>query len=417
MRVVASDTDCDHCRDRPACTTRRADHARHTLETLAHATHFVFDKTGTLTHGRYELLDVKVVDVTTVPPISSENNVLRGRQRLNQRPNIRLRTLCAMPRPTARSCMPREVVNHPGAGVEGCIDGRRMRIGNPAFVAELAGDAPSGLLNGVDSASLVALGEAGSDGKSGWLAVFSLGDPIRRRSARRSFVHCSTAARRSALLSGDRPEVVRHVAKELGIPHVIADARPQDKLDYVLRQQAAGDAIVMIGDGVNDAPVLAAASVSIAVGRSTDVARASADAVLLTDRLHGVVEAVDAARRTLTVIRQNLGWALAYNFAALPLAALGYVTPWMAGVGMATQFAAGGRECAAADARPPFLAREARNKSVEILYLLIPLSVVLVFLIAGVFWWATRNGQFDDLEGPAHQILMDDETSQKQKHR
>ena len=116
---------------------------------------------------------------------------------------------------------------------------------------------------------------------------------------------------------------------------MIASARPQDKLDYVLRQQAAGDTIVMIGDGVNDAPVLAAASVSIAVGRGTDVARASADAILLTDRLHGVVEAVDAAGRTLAVIRQNLAWALAYNVAALPMAALGYVTPWMAGIGMA----------------------------------------------------------------------------------
>ena len=138
-----------------------------------------------------------------------------------------------------------------------------------------------------------------------------------------------------SVLSGDRPDVVRRVATELAIPHFIACARPQDKLDYVLRQQAAGDTIVMIGDGVNDAPVLAAASVSIAVGRGTDVARASADAILLTDSLHGVVEATDAAGRTLAVIRQNLAWALAYNVAALPMAALGYVTPWIAGIGMA----------------------------------------------------------------------------------
>jgi Cu2+-exporting ATPase len=227
-----------------------------------------------------------------------------------------------------------EVVNHPGAGVEGRIDDRRMRIGNPAFVAELAGDAPPGLLTGLDSASLVALGEAASDGKSGWRAVFALGDPVRTE-ARAVIRALRDRGKTVTLLSGDRPEVVRHVARALDIPHLIAGARPQDKLDYVLRQQAAGNAIVMIGDGVNDAPVLAAASVSIAVGHSTDVARASADAVLLTDGLHGVVEAVDPSRRTFTVIRQNLVWALAYNFAALPLAAFGYVTPWIAGVGMA----------------------------------------------------------------------------------
>ena len=306
----------------------------HTLETLAHATHFVFDKTGTLTHGRYELLDVKVVDITDGPADQQRQQCLAWAAALESTSEHPIAHALRAAAPNGEVVHATGVVNHPGAGVEGCIDGRRMRIGNPAFVAELAGDAPSNLLNGVDSASLVALGEAGSDGKSGWRAVFALGDPIRDE-AREVIRALLDRGKTVTLLSGDRLEVVRHVARQLEIPHVIADAKPQDKLDYVLRQQAAGDAIVMIGDGVNDAPVLAAAGVSIAVGHSTDVARASADAVLLTDGLHGVVEAVDTARRTFTVIWQNLGWALAYNFAALPLAALGYVTPWMAGVGMA----------------------------------------------------------------------------------
>jgi Cu2+-exporting ATPase len=305
-----------------------------TLETLAHATHFVFDKTGTLTHGRYELLDVKVVDVTTGPADEQRKQCLAWAAALEATSEHPIANALRDAAPQGGVVHASNVVNHPGAGVEGCIQDRRLRIGSAAFVAELAGDAPPGMMNAADSASIVALGQEASGSTSGWLAVFSLGDPIRDE-AGAVIRELLDRGKMVSLVSGDRPEVVQHVAKELGIPHTIADARPQDKLDYVLHQQAVGDAIVMVGDGVNDAPVLAAASVSIAVGRSTDVARASADAVLLKDKLRGVVDAVDAAGRTVTVIRQNLAWAFAYNFAALPLAALGYVTPWMAGVGMA----------------------------------------------------------------------------------
>ena len=104
---------------------------------------------------------------------------------------------------------------------------------------------------------------------------------------------------------------------------------------YVQSLQARGEQVAMIGDGINDAPVLAAAHVSMTMAGSADVARANADAVLMTDRLHTVVEAADLATLTRRVIKQNLCWAVAYNILALPLAALGYVTPWMAGVGMA----------------------------------------------------------------------------------
>ena len=306
----------------------------HTLETLAHATHFVFDKTGTLTHGRYELLDVKVVNVPNGGADEQREQCLAWAAALESTSEHPIARALRNAAPRGGGVHANDVVNHPGAGVEGRIGNRRVRIGNAAFVAELAGEAPPHLLDGADNASIVALGEAGSVERSGWLAVFSLGDPVRDE-AREVVRALLDRGKIVSVLSGDRPDVVRRVARELAIPHLIASARPQDKLDYVLRQQAAGDTIVMIGDGVNDAPVLAAASVSIAVGRGTDVARASADAILLTDRLHGVVEAVDAAGRTLAVIRQNLAWALAYNVAALPMAALGYVTPWMAGIGMA----------------------------------------------------------------------------------
>jgi P-type Cu2+ transporter len=137
------------------------------------------------------------------------------------------------------------------------------------------------------------------------------------------------------LLSGDRADAARRVAFEVGITEVIAGASPQDKLDFLRHLQGAGRIVAVIGDGVNDAPMLAAASVSVAMSRGTDIARTSADAVLLSDRLDCLPEAVDIAAKTLRIIRQNLAWAFAYNFTALPLAMLGYVTPWIAALGMA----------------------------------------------------------------------------------
>ena len=183
-------------------------------------------------------------------------------------------------------------------------------------------------------ASVAAIGTEPHDHASGWLALFTFGDPIRA-DAHTVVRELLARGKAVSMLSGDRPAAAREVAEQLGIAHVVAGATPQDKLDHVLRLQAAGEKVAMIGDGVNDAPVLAAATVSMTMAGSTDVARATADAVLMTDKLHNIVEAVDQATRTTRVIRQNFGWAIAYNLVALPLAALGHVTPWMAGLGMA----------------------------------------------------------------------------------
>jgi Cu2+-exporting ATPase len=301
----------------------------HTLEALAQATHFVFDKTGTLTRGRFQLTGVHTLGAMTREQCLASAAVLEF---ASEHPIARALRDAAV-RCTLVYAV--DVVNTPGAGVEGRIDNRRMRIGTPAFVAELAGDVPSSLLGQVAAgASAVAMGAECLDNHPGWLALFTFGDPIRddAHSVIRALLDRGKAV---SVLSGDRPEVAQHVARELGIAHVVAGATPQDKLGYVLRLQAAGEKVAMIGDGVNDAPVLAAATVSVAMGCSTDVARASADAVLMTDRLQSLVDSVVEAVRTRRVIKQNLGWAIAYNLTALPLAAFGYVTPWMAGLGMA----------------------------------------------------------------------------------
>ena len=137
------------------------------------------------------------------------------------------------------------------------------------------------------------------------------------------------------LLSGDRQSAVAALAEQLGISTWHAEATPERKLDYVAQLQQQQKRVLMVGDGVNDAPVLAKADVSLAMGNGTDVARASADMILPGEQLTALPAALHLARQTRQIVRQNLWWAVGYNLLALPLAVSGYLTPWLASLGMA----------------------------------------------------------------------------------
>jgi len=287
------------------------------LEALERATDVVLDKTGTLTHGRFAIArcapfgaadEARCRRLARSLEASSAHPIARAFAQADALPVARLQ-------------------NFPGHGVEALLDGRRTRIGSAPFCAELAGSAPPALDASV-AQTPVFLAEEG-----GWLGAFLLEDAPREDAAE---LVAALAARglRLHLVSGDDPALVEALARRLGIESFAGGVSPQDKFAFAERLQREGRVVAMIGDGLNDAPVLARADVSIAMAGGADAAKLQADLVLLGERLQAIAEAFGAARAAMRVVRQNFGWALAYNAIALPLAALGWIGPWEAALGM-----------------------------------------------------------------------------------
>ena len=167
------------------------------------------------------------------------------------------------------------------------------------------------------------------------IATFVLADGLRP-GALRAVEQLREMGLDIAIASGDQQEVVDEIARKLGVQEAVGRLTPQAKLALVQQRESAGTRVLMVGDGINDGPVLAAASVSCAMAQGSAVAQAAADLLLLNDSLGTLAEAIRGARRMRAVIRQNLAWALVYNLGAVPLAAMGWIAPWVAAIGMST---------------------------------------------------------------------------------
>jgi Cu2+-exporting ATPase len=168
---------------------------------------------------------------------------------------------------------------------------------------------------------------------TGIVALFTIADELRA-DARATIDSLRGLGLDVQLASGDRDTAVRGAARQLGITAARSRLRPEDKLGIVRELQSNGRRVLMVGDGINDGPVLAAADVSAAMGRGSGIAHAASDLLLLRDSLAALPESIRVARRTLVIIGQNLRWAAAYNLAAVPIAALGFMPPWVAALGM-----------------------------------------------------------------------------------
>ncbi|BCO32591.1 cation-transporting P-type ATPase [Thiohalobacter sp. COW1] len=293
----------------------------HALETLARITHIVLDKTGTLTEGRLQLTRVVRLGRETRDRALT---IAAGLEQASEHPLARAILQAADRTPAADN-----LIATPGEGVEGEVQGRVYRLGTREFVLGLGGADKALPEEFADlSGTFVYLADARE-----LLAVLVFEDSLRD-GACEAVQGLRELGIEVRLLSGDEDRAVRRVAEELGIEAALGQQKPPQKLAHLKAIQAQGGIVAMVGDGVNDAPTLAGAQVSIAMGGGTQLAHAAADMVLLSEQLPHLPEAVRAARKTLRLIRQNLGWAIAYNLCALPLAVMGFIAPWMAAIGM-----------------------------------------------------------------------------------
>jgi P-type Cu+ transporter len=300
------------------------------LESTRRVDTVVLDKTGTVTTGRMTLVDV----ITTDGEDADEVLRLAGAlENASEHPIAQaIATGAAQrvgPLPAVESFAGVE-----GLGVTGVVDGHGVVVGRTALLAdwsqhlspELSAAKAAGEARGQ---TVVAVGW---DGRARGLLVVA--DVVKDTSAQ-AVRDLRDLGLTPVLLTGDNQTVAHAVAADVGIDTVIAEVMPQDKVDVVVRLQAEGKVVAMVGDGVNDAAALARADLGLAMGTGTDVAIQASDLTLVRGDLRAAADAIRLSRRTLGTIKGNLFWAFAYNVAAIPLAAAGLLNPMLAGAAMA----------------------------------------------------------------------------------
>ena len=291
------------------------------LQSMTQISDIVFDKTGTLTSGQLEIRHTEVFS-----SFSPEEalQIAATLEKHSEHPIAR-----AFPLSDEYSVIS-DVQTVPSEGMEGRGNGSNnvWRIGSPQFVAELCTEAAHELPAPDDDCRTVYLAN-----QDGLVARFDLAEHVREEAP---FVVKTLHERglRMTVASGDQPAPVKRLALLLGMDTWFPSMKAEDKLKLVRKLQRSGSKVAVVGDGVNDSPVLAGADVSVAMGGGTSLAQHSADCVLMSNSLITLVDGFNVANKTMRVVRQNLIWALCYNVVSIPLAASGVLAPWMAALGM-----------------------------------------------------------------------------------
>ena len=288
------------------------------IEVLATARHFFFDKTGTLTDDRMQWRQTRLTPAGAArwPDAAAALQTAASLAQWSSHPLAR-----ALAEHAQGQVAWRDVHEQPGRGLAARdAQGQVWRLGAPDWVdARAPADAQARIWLGCDGVAL---------------ASFTL-DEVLRSGAAQALQALRDDGVQITLVTGDTPQRAQQLAARVGVQHVLAAVTPEAKLAAVVALQQQGQRVVMVGDGVNDAPVLARADASLAMGQGALVSRCHADAVLTSSRLADVVLARRTAQCAMSIVRQNFLWAGAYNALCIPLALVGWLPPWAAGLGMA----------------------------------------------------------------------------------
>lgn len=288
----------------------------HALESLAQTNDLIFDKTGTLTVGEITINDIRPTSTLSTETLLS---IAASLEQHSEHPIAKAFQAYVL-YPT------QSIIATPGGGIEGVVEGQLYRIGHIDYAAEIL--TSNSAISPPGSGPWLAL--TTQDEVVGW---FLIGDKLREESIE-VISRLQSRGYKCTLLSGDQSSSVISTAKTLGIDNAIGGASPEDKLRFMQSEQSNDRYSIMIGDGLNDVPVMAGTQLSIAMGNANDLAKLKADAILLSSNLKTLEFALEAGKKTRKIIRQNISWAIGYNLIALPLAASGMIPPYAAAIGM-----------------------------------------------------------------------------------
>ena len=303
------------------------------LEILEKIDHYVFDKTGTLTKGQMELISYQLQDSVDEKTILSAVHAIESSSE-----HSLARALCKNLKHYSKLGLKSKIThfqNFPGKGVEARLLGKEYRIGTASWLQQFKIEIPAELITLADK-------NAKQAQTAVWLAlddkvagVFFLADELRD-DAVELIRRLQQRGKQITLLTGDKKLVANAIAQQLSSTkiNVIAEVLPQDKHDVVKQMQEAGQLVGMVGDGINDAPALARANVSFALGSGTDVSMDSSDIVILNNKLLSIDTAIDLSIKTLKTIKQNIASSIVYNVTLVPLAMAAMLTPMIAAITM-----------------------------------------------------------------------------------